>query len=266
MKVAFQGEPGAYGEDAVLACFEGAESVPCGSFGKVFEVVALGKTDFGVIPIENSIAGSVLENYDLLYQHDLHIRGDYILRIRHCLIALPGVQWRDIKKAVSHPQALAQCAGYLHRKNIQPVEAYNTAGSVKLLKESGDRDTAAIASRRAAELYGMQVLEENIADHAENQTRFLILGREPVITEGEAKTSIVFTLKNRPDALSRALAAFARHDITLTSIEARPLPGKPWGQILFLDYPGLPKDEMLDEAGEYASNVRVLGSYPRYLG
>lgn len=266
MKVAFQGEPGAYGEDAVFACFEEAESMPCGSFEAVFEAVVSGKTVFGVIPIENSIAGSVYENYDLLYRYELHITDEHILTIRHCLIALPGVQIREIKKAISHPQALAQCAGYLRRKNIQPVEAYNTAGSVKLLKESGARDTAAIASRRAAKLYGMQVLEENIADHAENQTRFLILEYEPVIPKGEAKTSIVFTLKDRSDALSRVLAVFARHDIAHTKIETRPFPGEPWGKLYFLDFPGLPTDELLDEMGDYASNVRVLGSYPRFLG
>jgi len=266
MKVAFQGELGAYSEDAVLACFEGAESLPCDSFGEVFAAVASGNVDFGVIPIENSIAGSVHDNYDLFYRHQLYITGECILKIRHCLIALPGVQVRDIKKASSHPQALAQCAGYLRRKNIQPVEAYNTAGSVKLLKESGTRDTAAIASRRAAELYGMQVLEENIADHAENQTRFLILGREPVLPEGEAKTSIVFTLKDRPDALSQALAVFARHDIQLNKIEVRPFSGEPWGQLYFLDFPGLPTVGALDQVGEYASKVRVLGSYPRFRG
>jgi prephenate dehydratase len=230
----------------------------------VFAAVASGNVDFGVIPIENSIAGSVHENYDLLYRHQLYITGECILKIRHCLIALPGVQARDIKKASSHPQALAQCAGYLHRHNIQPVEAYNTAASVKLLKESGARDTGAIASRRAAELYGMQVLEENIADHAENHTRFLILGREPALPKGEAKTSIVFTLKDRPDASSEALAAFARHDVALTKIVLRPLRGEPWGKLYFLDFPGLPNDEMLDEVGEFASNVRVLGSYPRF--
>jgi prephenate dehydratase len=264
MKVAFQGELGAYGEDAVLACFEGAESLPCDSFEEVFGAAASGKVDFGAVPIENSIAGSVHENYDLLHRYELHIRGEYLLRIRHCLIALPGVRIKDIKKVISHPQALAQCGGYLRRQNIQPVEAYNTAGSVKLLKESGAREMGAIASRRAAELYGMQVLEENIADHAENRTRFLFLGREPALPMGEAKTSIVFTLKDRPDALSRALAVFARYEIALTKVEARPLPGKPWGQILFLDFPGLPKDEMLDEVGKYTSNLRVLGSYPRF--
>jgi prephenate dehydratase len=270
MKVAFQGEPGAYSEDAVFACFEEAESVPCGSFGEVFKAVASGNTDFGVIPIENSIAGSVYENYDLLYEHELHITGEYLLRIRHCLIALPGGQMKDIEKAISHPQALAQCVGYLRRNNIQPVEAYNTAGSVKLLKESGAREMGAIASRRAAELYGMQVLEEDIADHEENHTRFLILGREPGIPEGEAKTSIVFALKNRPDAISRALAVFAWHDITLTRIEVCPLQGRPWEYLFYIDFIGSTSDDVsrraLDHLGEYAMTLRVLGSYPRFRG
>src|SRR5215213_2027793 len=151
MKIAFQGEPGAYSEQAVFNYFGNVETKPCESFDVVFDSVVDDSCESGLIPIENSLAGSIHQNYDL------HIVGEYPLRVQHCLIALPGVKKEDIKKAISHPQALGQCAAYLRNLGIKPESAYDTAGSVKLLKESGERDTAAIASRRAAELYGMQI-------------------------------------------------------------------------------------------------------------
>ncbi len=221
MKVSFQGEPGAYSEQAVFNYYGEVEAVPCESFDAVFDSVALGETDFALVPIENSLAGSIHQNYDLLLRHDLHIVGEYLLRVRHCLIALPGVKKDDIKKVISHPQALGQCAGYLRSHGIKAEQVYDTAGSVKILKESGARDVAAIASRRAAELHGMQILEEGIEDNAENYTRFLAVGRESVVPaalsvskgEGDAKTSIVFTLKNQPGALFKALSVFALREL-----------------------------------------------------
>ena len=268
MKIAFQGEPGAYSEQAVFNYFGTVETKPCESFDVVFDSVVSDACDYGLIPIENSLAGSIHQNYDLLLRHDLHIVGEYPLRVQHCLIALPGVKKEDIKRAISHPQALGQCAAYLRGLGIKAESAYDTAGSVKMLKESGARDTAAIASRRAAELYGMQVLEERIEDNPENYTRFLAISKTAVKPDGEAKTSIVFTLRNQPGALFKALSVFALRDIDLTKIESRPLQGKPWEYLFYIDFIGATEEETakraLDHLGEYALMVRILGSYPRY--
>ena len=270
MKVAFQGEPGAYSEQAVFNYFGKVETQPCESFDVVFDSVVDDSCDAGLIPIENSLAGSIHQNYDLLLQHDLHIVGEYLLRVQHCLIALPGVKKEEIKKAISHPQALGQCAGYLRSHGIKAKQVYDTAGSAKMLKESGARDTAAIASKHAAELYEMQILEEGIEDNPENYTRFLAIAKEAVIPNGEAKTSIVFTLKNQPGSLFKAMSVFALRDIDLTKIESRPLQGKPWEYLFYIDFIGATRGETvckaLDHLGEYALTLRVLGSYPRYKG
>jgi len=270
MIVAFQGEAGAYSEQAVFGYFGSVETVPCESFDVVFDSVISGECESGLIPIENSLAGSIHQNYDLLLRHDLHIVGEYLLRVQHCLIGFPDVKKSDIKKAISHPQALGQCAAYLRNLGIKPEIVYDTAGSVKMLKASGERTTAAIASRRAAELYEMQIIEEGIEDNEENYTRFLAIQRESVLPTGEAKTSIVFTLKNMPGALFKALSVFALRDIDLTKIESRPLQGKPWEYLFYIDFIGSTSDEVskraLDHLGEYAMTLRVLGSYPRFKG
>jgi prephenate dehydratase len=270
MKVSFQGEAGAYSEQAVFGYFGSVETAPCETFDAAFESVVSGESELALVPIENSLAGSIHQNYDLLLRHDLHIVGEYLLRVRHCLIALPGVRKEGIRKAISHSQALEQCAVYLRSRGIRAEQVYDTAGSVKMLKESGARDVAAIASRRAAEIYGMQILEEGIEDNAENFTRFLAIGREAVIPTGEAKTSIVFTLKNQPGALFRALSVFALRDIDLTKIESRPLQGKPWEYLFYVDFVGSRHDEdtprALEHLGEHAVTLRVLGSYPRFRG
>ena len=268
MRVAFQGEPGAYSEQAVFNYFGNVETLPCESFDVVFDSVVADTSDFGMIAIENSLAGSIHQNYDLLLRHDLHIVGEYPLRVQHCLIALPGVKKEDIKTAISHPQALGQCAAYLRRQGIKAESAYDTAGSVKFLKESGARDVAAIASRRAAEIHEMQILEEGIEDNAENYTRFLAISKTAIKPDAEAKTSIVFTLKNQPGALFKALSVFALRDIDLTKIESRPLQGKPWEYLFYIDFIGAAHEESaqkaLDHLNEYALMLRVLGSYPRY--
>jgi prephenate dehydratase len=268
MRVAFQGEPGAYSEQAVFNYLGNVEALPCESFDLVFEAVVGGACDSGLIPIENSLAGSIHQNYDLLLRHDLYIIGEYPLRVQHCLIAFPGVGKEEIKKAISHPQALGQCAAYLRGLGIKPESVYDTAGSVKMLKASGARDTAAIASRRAAEIYGMQIIEDGIEDNPENYTRFLAIAKEPVQPEGEAKTSIVFTLKNQPGSLFKALSVFALRDIDLTKIESRPLQGKPWEYLFYIDFISSTDEEKvlkaLDHLSEYAMMLRVLGSYPRY--
>ena len=270
MKVAFQGEPGAYSEQAVFNYLGNVETLPCESFDVMFDSVVSGQSDMALAPIENSLAGSIHQNYDLLLRHDLHIVGEYFLRVQHCLISMPGVKKEDIKKAISHPQALGQCAAYLRNLGIKPEQVYDTAGSVKMLKESGVRDVAAIASRRAAEIYEMQILEEGIEDNSENFTRFLAVGREATVPEGEAKTSIVFSLKNLPGSLFKAMSVFALRDIDLTKIESRPLQGKPWEYLFYIDFIGSAQNETvqraLDHLGEYAVTLRVLGSYLRFKG
>jgi len=268
MRVAFQGEPGAYSEQAVFGYFGQVETKPHESFDDVFEAVVSKSCDCALIPIENSLAGSIHQNYDLLLRHNLHIVGEYLLRVRHCLIAFPDVKKEDIKRVISHPQALSQCAGYLRTMGVKVEPVYDTAGSVKMLKASGELTTAAIASQRAADIYEMQVLEEGIEDNPENYTRFLAIQRDSMIPTGEAKTSIVFTLKNQPGALFKALSVFALRDIDLTKIESRPLAGKPWEYLFYIDFIGATHEDTtkraLDHLGEYAMMLRVLGSYPRF--
>ena len=267
MIVAFQGEPGAYSEQAVLEFFGPVETLPCETFDAAFSTVVFGKSEFAMIPIENSLTGSIHENYDLLLRHNLFITGEHLLRIRHCLIAMPGVRKSDIKKAISHPQALGQCSGYLRQNGIRPEAVYDTAGSVKILKGSAALDTAAIASHRASELYRMQIIEEGIEDNPENFTRFLAIGTDPINPTGESKTSLVFSLKNQPGALFKALSVFALRDINLTKIESRPLAGTPWDYLFYIDFVGSEKEthvaKALDHLGEYATMLRVLGCYPR---
>lgn len=268
MIVAFQGEPGAFSEQAVYGHFGAVDALPCESFEDVFTAVSLRHCDYGLVPIENSLAGSIHENYDLLMRYELHIVGEYVLRVHHCLIAFSDVQIHDVRKAISHPQALGQCAGYLRSHHLKHEAVYDTAGSVKILKESGARDTAAIASRRAAEIYGMRILEEGIEDNPENFTRFLAISPDRAKPGAEAKTSILFALNNEPGALFKALSVFALRDIDLTKIESRPLAGKPWEYLFYIDFIGAAHDERvgkaLDHLGEYAVSLRILGSYPRY--
>ena len=270
MKIAFQGEPGAYSEAAALAYFgEGSSPYPCSAFEDVFMAVTSGTCEFGVLPIENSLAGSIHRNYDLLLEHHLHIVGEYFLRVHHCLIALPGATLSDIKKIISHPQALAQCDRYLRAfPGITSEAVYDTAGSVRLVRDGGNLQVAAIASQRAAQVYGLPILAEGIEDHPSNYTRFLVVALNPVGYHVEAKTSIVFTLKNLPGALYKALSVFALRDIDLYKIESRPLVGQPWEYLFYIDFAGhvddVPCARALNHLGEMALFLRVLGSYPRH--
>jgi prephenate dehydratase len=267
MRVAFQGELGAFSEEASNGYFASPETVPCESFEAAFAAVNSRECEFGLIPIENSLAGSIHQNYDLLLKNNLFIIGEYFLRVRHCLIAFPGVTMPEIIRVISHPQALGQCAGNLRDMGVKTEPVYDTAGSVKLLQDSGERKTAAIASRRAAEIFGMQILREGVEDNPENYTRFLVIAPSPVTPIGEAKTSIVFILKNQPGALFKALSVFALREIDLTKIESRPLVGKPWEYLFYIDFIGAVHEERvkkaLDHLGEYALMLRVFGSYAR---
>lgn len=267
-RVAFQGERGAYSEMAALAALgEAIEPVPCRTFDEVFASVETGQNHLGLVPIENSLAGSIHRNYDLLLRHTLHIVGETQLRIEHCLIANPGATLADVKVVRSHPQALSQCERHLTEIGVEAEASYDTAGSVRDLRDSGARDAGALASRLAAEIYGMAVLREGMEDDKQNFTRFLVLSKEPVEPAGESKTSIVFALNNQPGVLFRALACFALRDIDLTKIESRPIPGSPWEYRFYLDFKGShydgPGQRALSHLAEMATELRVLGTYPR---
>jgi prephenate dehydratase len=270
-RVAFQGEHGAYSETAALALWpEPIETVPCESFELVFEQVSAGTCDYALLPVENSLAGSIHRNYDLLLQHDLYIVAEHNQRIAHCLIGHPGVKVEEITRVYSHPQALAQCEESLRTLNggVQVIAAHDTAGSVAMIQREGWRDAAAIAGERAAELYGMAILRRDFEDEKTNYTRFIALGREAVMpTTGEAKTSLAFGGHNVPGLLFRSLSAFALRDIDLTKIESRPLRGVPWQYIFYLDFAGSMAEVRCQRAvaqlEEIATFVQVFGSYPR---
>ncbi len=277
--VAFQGEPGAYSEQAAFDFFgTNIRPVPFPTFDAVFDAVESSTCTFGIVPMENSLGGSVHRNYDLLMRYNLHLVGEVIVRIRWYLYALPGVHLHEIRRVISHWQALAQCERTLSAllPQAEREQVYDTAGSVKLLAEEGRRDTAAIAGRRAQELYGVPILREGIEDDAHNYTRFVVLARDPHAldepsaaprNDAEYKTSIVFAMRNRPGALFRALAAFALRDIDLTKIESRPLQGSPWEYLFYLDFVGHAQSAHCERAlahlGEMATLLRVLGSYRR---
>ena len=268
-KVAFQGEPGAFSHEAVMQLAGPRARIhPCPRFEDVFVALRDRLVDAAVIPIENTLHGSVHENYDHLLHFDHHITGETNVRIVHNLIAAPGVRFSQLRRVFSHPVALNQCLNFLAANpQLERTPFYDTAGSVRDLQRSGDRHTAALASRLAAEVYGMHVLREGLEDDKQNFTRFLLLGREPATASGESKTSIVFALQNQPGALFRALACFALRDIDLTKIESRPLPGLPWKYRFYLDFLGRAHDERSQRAlahlSEMTTELRVLGSYPR---
>jgi len=271
--VAFQGEPGAYSEAAILEYFKReAEPFPCPSFDSAFEAVSKADATYGLLPFENSLAGSIHRNYDLMLRHDLHIVGEYHLRINHCLLGLPGVGLDEIKTVHSHPQALAQCEHNLEKHQFTPVVEADTAGSARLLKERQNRSAAALASRRAAEVYGLEILVEHMEDNEMNFTRFLLLSPEPCEDPGDEgddyKTSIVFSLNNRPGVLFKALSVFALREIDLTKIESRPIPGSLWEYVFYIDFIGhisTPScHKAIDHLGELTTFQRVLGSYPRH--
>ncbi len=273
LRIAFQGEPGAYSEAAARAFFEGdVDTLPCEHFEDVFRALSDGSCTYCILPIENSLAGSIHRNYDLLLRYSFHIRGEYHLRVSHCLLVLPGVTIREVERVHSHPQALAQCEHSLNRLGVESVAEADTAGSARLIKERGDRQAAAIASSRAAEVYGLQILIERLEDNPANFTRFLVLGRDRFQVSdpesGDFKTAIVFSLHNQPGILFKALSVFALRDIDLTKIESRPLQGRLWEYLFYIDFAGhagsQTSSRALDHLAEIAPFLRVLGSYPRH--
>jgi prephenate dehydratase len=276
LRIAFQGERGAFSEEAGRRLLgPDIDAQACRSFDEMFEAVSSGRTDGAIAPIENTLAGSVLRNYDLLLECDLTIVGEVVLKVVHNLIAPRGVAMKDVKRVYSHPVALAQCERFFAaHPEFEVLPAYDTAGSVKMILESGHRDEAAIAGRSAAEVYGADILCAGIESNAQNFTRFFLLVRPdraaalaPCVPAGERKTSIVFRIGNRPGALYRSLAAFAEQGVDLTKIESRPIEGRPWEYSFYLDFAGDRTDPAIQKAlahlAAQAENLRILGSYPR---
>jgi prephenate dehydratase len=267
LTVAFQGELGAFSCEAALDILgTEIELLPRPTFAAVFEAVIQGEADRGIIPIENSLAGSVHENYDRLQSSALQIVGETQLRIRHCLIGMPGTKLNDIRRVFSHPVALAQCRRFFaEHAGIEAVAAYDTAGAVIDIMKARCADHAAIASRLAAELHGGQVLMEELEDEPQNFTRFLVLSRLAGALGNATKTSLVFTLENVPGSLYRAIGAFALRGVDLAKIESRPIRGRPWEYAFYLDALGDPRGEVgeaIKDLRRSAHELRVLGSYP----
>jgi chorismate mutase/prephenate dehydratase len=266
--VAFQGELGAYSESAVYQFFGSKTQVkPCKDFRDVFESVKSQDVQDGVVPVENSLEGSVNQNYDLFFNYNLKVCGEVIVKVEHCLIVNPGTSLEQIKAVYSHPQALAQCRGFLEKSKWEIIPTYDTAGSVKIIKEQKLTNAAAIASQRAAELYSMQILARDIADNKENYTRFFVLSQEDSAPTGKDKTSIIFSAKHEPGSLYNALGEFAKRDINLTRIESRPTKKTAWEYNFYLDFEGHRTEpkcaEALKALEKYAIFVKILGSYPK---
>jgi len=271
LRAAFQGVRGAYSEEAVRQLFgDDVELVPLESFADVFRAVEKGIVDRGVIPIENSLTGSIHQNFDLLLKRRLWITGETKVRIRHHLIAHKGVKFSEIRKIYSHPQGLAQCEKFLGRlKKIEKIPAFDTAGSVRMIRENNERDAAAIASKQAAVYYDMDILREGIEDVEENYTRFFMLSKKKEIAENADKTTIVYSLasSNEPGTLFKSLSVFALRDLNLLKIESRPVHGKPWEYYFYVDVEINLNDKKgknaVSHLKEIATHMKILGCYPK---
>jgi prephenate dehydratase len=265
--VAFQGEEGAYSQAAIYeAMGTDVDTLPCRTFEGIFEAVERGDADFGALPVENSTAGSITKAYDLLLDRDIKIWKEIHFRVRHCLVANKGTTMDDIVRAKSHPQALAQCDRYLTSRGIEPIAAYDTAGSAKELAANPEPGTAAIASELAAKIYDLEILAKGIEDLAFNYTRFFVLGDQEPPRSPRNKTSLVFATRHMPASLYQALGEFAEKGINLTKLESRPRRNKPWHYVFYLDFDGHWQDPSCKRAlvGLLHKSVfvKLLGSYP----
>jgi chorismate mutase/prephenate dehydratase len=266
--VAYQGEPGAYTEEAAIRFFgNSTKGMPYDTLDEVFEAVENGAAPFAMVPVENSLEGSITRAYDLLLDSPLMICGETELRISHCLIAMEGATMDSIKYVYSHPQALGQSRNFLKRLNAEIIPASDTAGSVRMIKDEGRLDAAAVASARAAEIYGMKILAKEIEDNPHNFTRFFVLSKEDSPPTGNDKTSIVFSLKHKPGALYDCLREFAARNVNLTKLESRPTRHQPWEYNFYMDFSGHREEpnvaETLKALEEHAVFVKILGSYPK---
>lgn len=266
--VAFQGEIGAYSEEAAVNFFGAGVNVkPCDSLEDVFRAVEQDEAQFGVAPVENSLEGSISKSYDLLLDSSLRVCGEIELKVSHCLIANPGATLASIKRIYSHPQALGQCQAFIKHLNCELIPTYDTAGSVKMIKDKMITDGAAIASTRAAEIYKMNIITCGIEDNPHNFTRFFVLAKEDAHPSGNDKTSVVFAVKHKPGALFSFLEQLALRNVNMTKLESRPTRQKPWDYNFYMDFEGHREDktsrEALKQLEDYVIFIKVLGSYPK---
>ncbi|HEX4204977.1 MAG TPA: prephenate dehydratase [Ktedonobacteraceae bacterium] len=273
--VAFQGERGAFGDEAVLTYFGALDAtkpqpVPYRSFADVFHAVAAGEVDHGLVPVENSQAGSINDVYDLLRQHDLFVAGEIGYPVSHCLLCLPGQKLGDIQRVISHPQALAQSDVYLRELGVEIVATYDTAGSAKMIREEHLEGVAAVAAVGAAELYQLDILARGIQTIKDNYTRFIVLSRAPAPRrEGSAKTMLVMATAHQPSALYQCLGGLATRGINLLKLESRPSRQRPWEYVFYLDFEGHREDptvrSALADLAAHTTFCKVLGSFARNL-
>jgi prephenate dehydratase len=265
--VAFQGIKGAYSESAIYQFF-GAETktVACKSLTGVFEAVESGQANLGMLPVENALTGSIPMAYELLMEHDLRIRAEVILHIQHTLMARPGVRLADLKRVRSTLQSLNQCEKFINRHDLEKVAAFDTAGSARVLADNPESDLGVIASKLAAQIYKLDILEEEIEDAPFNYTRFFVLGSEDPPRAQRSKTSLIFTARHLPGSLYHCLGEFAERNINLTKIESRPRRNRPWQYLFYLDFEGHWQDAAAEAALlgllRRAGFVKMLGSYP----
>ena len=263
--IAYQGEAGAYSEEGAFALFGDGEHRPYSTIRKVFEAVEVGRVDYGLVPVENSQAGSINETYDVFLKHGLHLVGETVVRVDHCLVALPGSPIDDLNEVISHPQAIAQCEEFLAALDVSIRAEYDTAGAARRIVEDKLESTAAIASRRAAKLYGLEVLAEKIQTYPDNYTRFGALSRSPEPLQEPDKSSLVFGVGHVAGSLYRSLGAFAERHLSLSKLESRPRAGRPWEYVFYADVEAPadvpPMIEALAEVSEHSTFTRLLGSY-----
>ena len=276
--IGYQGEPGAYSEEALHQNYPNSEGVALRTLRHVFHRVADRTIDLALVPVENSQAGSVLETYDLLLEYRVMVVGEVALQVDHCLLALPESERSALKRVLSHPQALAQCEAFVVRERLEPVPAYDTAGAARMIKAEGRAEQAAIASRRAAELYGLEILAERIQTVRENVTRFFLVSRrgptrpKPPRLKRKSlgwKTSLVCAVRNEPGALFHLLASFEESGVNLTKLESRPRRDPPWEYLFYLDLDGRrsekPVAASIRAARKVTTFLEVMGTYPRAL-
>ena len=269
-RVVYQGEPGAYSEEASVGFF-GPEANTTGLpwFEDVFQALDAGQADYAMLPVENSSTGSIRQVYDLLAQYRYYVVGEWQVKVEHCLMALPGVGMEDIKTVYSHEQGLMQCEKFLDsHRDWRRVPALDTAGSAKQVAQSGDRTAAAICSRRAAEIYGLHILQERVNHNSWNHTRFMVVSPKMELREGRSKISAIFRLPHQSGSLHEILTVFAVHGLNLVKLESRPIPGRSWEYLFFLDFtgdltaPGM--EGTLHELSQLSAEFRILGNFKGY--